>query len=306
MITNPKDELPPFPIAFSAGSEFVTPLKCRSVSGFPEAWAHRLGQVFPVTQEFLSAKGFGIGVYPATTGLTHRFPTVETFLHPQTFFSALSLASTSDRPTLITSQPCVGVDFFLKAVQHCVPFPRRILWGTGGYWMPNSLCQFARKVLSEQGVNFEILQAYGMAEVGHSLFCAIESFPNGLPKFHQVADHFSAKLDSSSTLILTDRIGREFQTGDRAIHADDCWEIIPNQSRLASGVRSELESWSADEWTRRTGYLHATDCGTFIQLREGVQPKQRFEVIHHLFWHRFGGSFTMKPRWCWHSSSDVR
>ncbi|MEI8022433.1 MAG: hypothetical protein WCH39_29760 [Schlesneria sp.] len=132
------------------------------------------------------------------------------------------------------------------------------------------------------------------------MLCATERFPSGEPDFRQISDQIQLTSDESSQLIIVTQDGKSFGTGDFAEQRDGSWLVRSSSTRLDPRVRDHLEDWGEREWSRRTGYLHASDAGFEHQLREHVSSSSEDELYYHLFWHRFGGSVTMKPKWSWH------
>ena len=293
------NSLPARPLSYPAGASAWDPYRFRVVGSESPNWRSRLIGCFPAVAEFFGPQSLVISAYPATLGLTGFCPSVETFLHPATFFSALQLAALEDRPVLLAAQPLIGADLLYRAIQEHLPLPRKILWGTGGYETPVSLEHFVRSRLRDCGVEIRCLYSYGMAEVGHSLLCAMERTSSGSPAYRQIADDIQVQTDESSQLVIVDRNGRPFPTGDFAEQHDGSWSIRSSPHRLDPRVKAMLESWGDREWSRRTGYLSASDRRVKFQLRERVRKQEANELCYHLFWHRFGGAITMKPKWNW-------
>lgn len=291
--------LPSCPLSYPAGGTSIAPDRFRIVGAEPTKWIHRLVSCFPAVTDFFGPQSLVISAYPATLGLNGFCPSVDTYLHPPTFFSALQLAALENRCVLLAAQPLVGADLLLRATREHILLPKRILWGVGGYYFPASLEAFIRSRLEEHGVELRFLYSYGMAEVGHSLLCATERLPSADPAFRQIADQIQLKSDKSSRLIIINQDGTVFSTDDIAELRNCCWRIRSSPKRLDPRVRDQLEGWGCREWERRTGYLHASDAGFKLQLRETVPSTSSDEHCYHLFWHQFGGSITMKPKWNW-------
>ncbi|MEI8022434.1 MAG: hypothetical protein WCH39_29765, partial [Schlesneria sp.] len=64
---------------------------------------------------------------------------------------------------LLTAQPLVGADLLLRATQERIELPKKILWGTGGYYLPVSLENYVRHHLGEYGIEVRFVYSYGMA-----------------------------------------------------------------------------------------------------------------------------------------------
>ena len=141
------------------------------------------------------------------------------------------------------------------------------------------------------------------AEVGHTCFAAIDRFENGQPRFKKIDDRVSVHGTNSSTdgrLILKSN-GAEAKTGDWISRVDNWWKITSN--RIADEVCDTLESWSDYDWSRRTGYLHATqnprtaEIVFTFQLRDSIRQGNDRDLRFHEFWQEFGGDLTSKPVW---------
>lgn len=294
--------LPSCPLSYPAGSSSWEPYRFRIVGSNASKWIAQLVSAFPHIADFFSPRNLVINAYPATLGLTGFCASVDTYLHPPNFFSALQLAACENCDVVFAAQPLIGADLLYRATCEDVILPKRILFATGGYYFPVSLEDFIRARLSEYGIEVRFLHSYGLAQVGHSLLCATERFSTGEPIFRQVSDYFSLETDESSQLHVVNCDGNKFPTGDRAEKCEESFLIRSNPSRLDPRVKAILESWGLREWSRRTGYLHAGAGGLQVQLRENLRTPEAFETCFHLFWHQFGGSITMKPKWNWHPS----
>lgn len=291
--------LPSCPLSYPAGASSWDPYRFRVVGIDSTNMVKNLIGRFPRLGKFFGPGTLMINGYAATLGLTGFSPSVDTYLHLPTFMSAMQLAAKENLNVVLTAQPLVAADFLYRATQVNIDLPRKILLGTGGYFMPQSLEDFTRACLKEHGVELDLIFSYGMAEVGHSLLCATERLPNAQPIYYQIADQIQLRADESSRLIILTKEGKTFHPGDFAEQRKGEWLIHCNPDRLDQRVRDELETWGNTEWERRTGYLHASDTGFKFQLRENVRTAERDELCYHLFWHQFGGATTTKPKWGW-------
>ena len=116
------------------------------------------------------------------------------------------------------------------------------------------------------------------------------------PREDVVADVDGDKL----VLSLKDADGNivmeRFPTGDLAARHGDGFTIW-NPKRLHPLVHRAMESWSEENWKRRTGYVRREDEMIWIQLREGVTPQEPDELAHFDFANRFGFTWLNKPYW---------
>jgi hypothetical protein len=291
----------PFPnrqLSFAAGSSSLDPYGYRTLGPESGARIAQLAQVFPSLRRFLNSSALIINAYPAALGLGGLAPLVDTYLHPPTFIRSMRLATNELRPVIMVAQPLAGADLLVRLCEYEGELPRQMLWAAGGYFFPASLERFAIDLLRERGCRLTILHAYGVAEIGHSCFAAIERFPTGLPKFLKVATEINRIPASGSSALILENNGRCIDTGDRAQLVDGHWRIESGAGRMDPSVRETLETWTGDQWRRRTGYLNATTAGITIQVRENAsQIGSPSEIGFHKFWHLHGGSMATKPRW---------
>ena len=136
--------LPSCPLSYPAGSTSWEPYRFRVVGVQSADWVGHLLTCFPVVAEFFGSQSLVLSAYPATLGLSGFSPSVDSYLHPPTFFSALQLAAMENRNLLLAAQPLIGADLLYRATREGFPLPKRILWGIGGYYTPVSLEKFIR------------------------------------------------------------------------------------------------------------------------------------------------------------------
>ena len=290
--------------SYSAGSHSHAPHGSREIS--PQDQAEKMAQLlqaFPCLGHYVTKKSTVISAYPAALGIGGASTFVDTYLRPSTMIRAFRRAVLDGDKVIFAAQPLVGADLLLKYCDHQYAFPKELLWTTGGYYLPKSLETFITRVLASRGCKSQILHCYGAAEVGHTCFAAIDRFENGQPRFKKIDDRVSVHGTNSSTdgrLILKSN-GAEAKTGDWISRVDDWWQITSN--RIADEVCDTLESWSDYDWSRRTGYLHATrnprtaEIVFTFQLRDSIRQGNDSDLRFHEFWQEFGGDLTSKPVW---------
>ena len=288
--------LPNHQLSFAAGSNSLDPHGYRVIDESARCRLTQLTKTFPILTSFLNSSSLIISAYPAALGLTGLAPFVDTYLHPETFIRAMRLAVAESRPVVLVAQPLVGADLILQYCRKEFEFPSRLLWASGGYPLPISLEKFVLELTSSRSCDTTVLHSYGVAEIGHSCFAAMDRFDSGIPRFKKVATEVTAHLSPASGQLSLKLNNRCVQTGDTAKIIDGDWEI--ESGRLDLLIREELESWSALKWERRTGYLIAKNRTSVFQLREGVSESGASDESHyHKFWHLYGGSLTAKPLW---------
>ncbi len=286
-------------LSFAAGSTSLDPYGYRVIDSSSGQRMVQLVRVFPELSRFLNPGSLIISAYPAALGLQGMAPVVDTYLHPPTFIRAAHLAAIELRPVVMVAQPLAGADLLMRLLASGNPLPKQILWASGGYYLPRSLEEFIAWKLAEQRCSIKFLHSYGVAEVGHTIFAATQRFASGLPKYRQIAREVTVELDGSDNYLVLQRGGKRLNTGDMAHLIGNSWAI--ESGRTSEKSVSEIESWSPHQWERRTGYFQTVDQHRIFQLRDRVEATnddiQDNELPYHLYWHRFGGSFSTKPRW---------
>lgn len=298
-----------FPIqqhSYPAGASSTDPDRSRLVELGASERLKQLADVFPSLRQYINSSSSIINAYPATLGLDGIAPSTDTYLHPPTFISAMRKAAQEARPVILAAQPLVGAALLLEFCQTEFQSPTQILWGVGGYLTPHSLESFVREILRLRGCEVDFLYSYGVAEIGHTCFAATGRCGEGHPCYLKVASSVTAEVvGDDQQLHLTSKTGRRVITGDTASVSGDNWTLTSGTERAHPTVLNELESWNKEEWTRRTGYLHATESEIHIQLRAGIRSSAgTFEVEFYEFRRRFGGEFTTKPVWKLHQQPN--
>ncbi|WP_063870205.1 hypothetical protein [Novipirellula maiorica] len=286
-------------LSYAAGSSSLEPYGFRILG---QSDNHRLAQLlaaFPKLSTMLHPESLIVSAYPAALGLAGFAPFVDTYLHPPTFIRAMRLAALEKRTVVMAAQPLAGVDLLLRTLRNQLEVPKHILWAAGGYYFPLSLERFISEQLRQHGCHIEYLHCYGVAEIGHTCFAAMQRFESGHPRFHKVATEVAASVVGTNChLALQHENGRGIVTEDYADQIDGEWLIQSGHARMCPKVRDELESWSSHDWNRRTGYLAADATRTNYQLREWIEPEPgKTELSYFRFWEQHAGSMQCKPKW---------
>jgi hypothetical protein len=284
-------------ISFAAGSTSLDPYGYRILDVEDGNRLSELTTAFPSLIEYLNAESLVISAYPAALGIHGFAPFVDTYLHPPTFIRAMRLASLEQRRVVLASQPLTGAELLLRMLDSGFELPAKMLWAVGGYFLPKSLEKFMRERLAIQGCRITVLQCYGIAEIGHTCFAALDRDASGSPKYRLVAGDVGIRTVPETEELILHREGREVNTQDRIFRMEDFWKIENDPKRLSAKVREELESWTENEWQRRTGYLRSEKGNLSVQLRESAEQLEANEVAYFRFWERFGGSPQTKPLW---------
>lgn len=288
----------PRQLSYAAGSNSREPYGYRVMDDSGREKLLALVGYFPVLKEFLSPEGMIVSAYPAALGLTGVGTFVDTYLHSTTFMRALRLAARESRTVLVAAQPLVCADFLWQHYNSHFETPGRMVLALGGYYLPTSLEQFLRTLMAERGCSVKILHSYGVAEVGHTCFASMSRFECGSPRYTHVATDVTTSIHASSKELSLASTNRLVQTGDHAEVIEGTWRIKSSESRLHPQIVAELESWTADDWKRRTGYLKTNGHRFYFQLRQDAENRRRADELSFFdFWKEFGGSFTCKPDW---------
>ncbi|MBB3206461.1 hypothetical protein FHS27_002270 [Rhodopirellula rubra] len=285
-------------LSYAAGSSSLTPDGFRILG---ESDRRRLGQLvgtFPALSGWLNEDSLIISAYPASLGLQGLAPFVDTYLHPPTFIRSMRLAALDFRPVVMAAQPLVGAEMILRTITAGLEMPKAILWAVGGYYLPGSLESFIADELAQCGCRLEVLHCYGVAEIGHTCFAAMNRFESGEPRYQLVADDVFSTIQRESGCLELRRGDRTLVTEDLAEVVNGDWKIRNGKGRMCPDVMRDLESWSATDWQRRTGYLHADKTRVIYQLRESAGAStSTVEMRYYRFLERFGGSLQCKPKW---------
>ncbi|GAA5510579.1 hypothetical protein [Novipirellula caenicola] len=294
-------------LSYAAGSSSLEPYGFRILGQSDNQRLAQLLASFPKLATMLHPESLIVSAYPAALGLSGFAPFVDTYLHPPTFIRAMRLAALENRTVVMAAQPLAGVDLLLRTLRNRLEIPERILWAAGGYYFPSSLERFVSEQLRQHGCDIEFLHCYGVAEIGHTCFAAMQRFDSGHPRFHKVATEVAASVvGTDSRLALHHENGRAIVTEDYADQIDGEWLIQSGHGRMCPQVRDELESWTSHDWNRRTGYLSVDATGMIFQLREWIDSEpDNNERRYFQFWEQYGGSMQCKPKWNRFTAANV-
>lgn len=264
----------------------------------------QLMQAFPELSEWIVGRLTVISAYPAALGLSGVGIFIDTYLRPSTTIRAMRCAAIENSRVLFAAQPLAGADMLLKYYNEEYELPTNILWASGGYYLPISLENFLRDLLATRGCKLQVLHCYGSAEIGHTVFAAMERFDCGQPQYKLIDDQVSLVSGKHGHGIFSMRRGDvEVACEDQLVESDSFWRITSSPKRLDPRVRELLESWTGYEWSRRTGYLSGTqnarsgELSFDIQLREPIRFGNARESRFHEFWQKYGGDLSCKPQW---------
>lgn len=290
-------------LSYSAGSTQTGPYGFRKLrarrsllAAVGERWPEVPAAVGDRTLMFING-------YPAAIGTLPGAISVDTYLSARVMSRALQLGRVENHPVVVAAQPL----FLAHALYHHVaadrPLPETLLLWVGGYVMPQSLERALVETLEDRVRALHFVQFFGAAEVDAGCFMGRDRTSEGQLIYHPRTDVEPA-LDGADgdELVLTLRnpdgspVIERFATGDCARQHGDGW-VIWNHRRLHPDVERELESWTSDDWSRRTGYVRRADDTIWVQLRAGQSPTSDAEVEHHEFARRFRFAWLEKPYW---------
>jgi hypothetical protein len=294
--------------SYAAGSSSMDPEGFRVVNNADGSRIGEVCQLFPQLARFFCDRTMIVVAYPATLGLTSPGVLIDTYVHPPTFIRSLHLAAIEERPVVVVAQPLVGADFILRAIRQRIPLPNRMLWASGGYFLPESLERFVRDRLRQEGCELEVLHCYGTAEVGHSLFAAVDRLASGRPHYCKAAAHVATMFNEKNNRLTAITAVASQELEDEVRVEQDGFDIIPHPSRLSPSVFQTLESWKALQWSRWTGFVADVSGELTVQCRQWVSPDEETpepkyrepkyrEIEYHEFFARHGGSSLAKPPW---------
>lgn len=243
-----------------------------------------------------------INAYPASLGRFDFGVFVDSYLSLSTGSRAMHLAALENMPVMLLGQPLLVADLMYRHLQNNPMMPDTLVIGTGGYVMPRSLEGALLGLLRQRCQNVHIVNGYGVAEVDSSCMLAVERNADGHLIYYPRAD-IRVDFDAENQLLLSlvdPATGaptvERFPTGDSGMPSGDGGYLVWNTERLHPHVARLLESWSARDWERRTGYLYYGREIRF-QLRKRYEPELALEAEFHDYEKRYGQSWLFKPVW---------
>lgn len=304
----------PFPlvgcaISFSAGTLSPNPSKWRVVSSNGSRKSLYLLKRFPDLDPFLAGLPVLINAYPAMFNPPAKVVFIDSYGRWQTICAALHLAASHSLSCIITSMPLTVAELLLRVIQEKTPPPSRILLLLGGYYCPNSLECFLVDLLRRAGVDVSVLHLYGIGEIESGLLGGRRgkgsseiAFKSIDPDWHPV---LSGRFLAFQNLTEPNRI--ETTDDPCEISGDAVHLSFPNH-RLSKATHELFESWSENNWIRRTGYVHSDGSKFILQCRPNIIPRKgeagcandlrmTEECQCFEFCHRFGQSRFDKPQW---------
>jgi hypothetical protein len=288
-------------LSYSAGRTDLNPYRFRVV-GSGDTQFNRILIAFPELNAYVrAAPPVIINAYPATLGQLPFGIFIDSYLRQENLSRALLFAEAEQVPAIILAQPLPVIEFLTRHIQLSLPLPRSVVFFVGGYAMPASAEAYLLRLCSKVASTASVYHAYGDAEVDFAILVGKRDRVNVL--FKQVhpsvivsSDSGKLTLAKSEHVLDNDKSG--VRTEDSVEITDEGIRIVSGYARLAPDVSLLLESWSDDDWRRRTGYLHRASEGAYIiQLRVDELPVDPNELDYFEFCRRFRSGWTEKPKW---------
>ncbi len=243
-----------------------------------------------------------INAYPACIGRFEFAVVVDSYLSGSIVSRALMLAELEKLPVMLVGQPLFVADAIFRHLDRGLVLPDTILIGVGGYALPRSLEAAMLGALREKCRNVHVFQGYGVAEVDAGVLVGVDRNDKGEVIWHRRDDGVEVAIDAQNKLFLSLRaadgsyVMERFPTGDNARWEGQGIVMWNEEARLNPAVLRLLDSWSADDWRRRTGYVNV-GAATRIQLRRRVDKKVPQELEHWDYAKQYGFSWLWKPNW---------
>lgn len=316
-------------LSYSAGSTSRDPYKYRVIDAAgPSEKLRRLVGTFDQLQPFFvnTNRSLVVDAYPAALGGLEAMTRVVTYLHSPTCARALELAALEGWRAIFVAQPLAGADLLLRAVELGIRWPHEMLWATGGYPLPKSLESFVRQILADHGCQLSVLQAYGIAELDHTLLAAMHRDEAGRPVYHLIDQNLQLSNDQikqgPSNKDLTWLYYREkrLPNHDRIMASDSTYRIGGDPARFSDRMMAWLNAWQPQDWDHFTGYFVVEDGKLTLQQRHRPSIAGRIgpiecklsnaarlempdawsvcEMSHFNFVERYLMSWLEKPTWC--------
>lgn len=309
-------------LSYSAGSTSLDPFKFRVIdSQKPSDKMTRLAAIFPQFQPFFGdpLRSLVVDAYPAALGGMDAMTRVITYLHPPTCIRALRLAAAEDRRAVFIAQPLAGADLLLQALETQMDWPSELLWATGGYPLPASLQRSVEAWLAEYDCQLTVLQAYGVAELDHTLMASMDRDAASRPIYHLVDPRLELDVQEEVCSLKTHIHfeGKKTANHDRIESCGEDYRIHGNASLYCDGALGWLEQWQPNDWRNYTGYLSDRNGAILLQQRRGQTSDDEVAmnclslsalaslprgldcrpVEHYDFMSQDGMSWMEKPSW---------
>lgn len=290
-------------LSYSNGASSLDPYKYRVVGVAGDQLSY-VGRAFPKIGSILTDAPVVILNYPSFLGYFEGITVVDTYLREATFTQATLLALTEERPLFLVGQPLSLVHLIRSYLKMGHRFPARVVVALGGYFCPGSLERYIRHLLAPHCPHPEIIFGYGIAEVEFACLIGTRKKDDQPIIYRQSSGSVDIKRDSITGHLLLRRVGDDsyIDSGDTVEVSNNNDEanlqIRQSKERLPDFVLAFLESWTNEDWDRRTGYLGVIDSNIkAIQLRADAMKIDEKEEDFFDYMRSFKQNWADKPRW---------
>jgi hypothetical protein len=286
-------------ISFSAGTSGPEATRYRIVSNSGAARLLALLARFPELGSFFSSPPIVLNAYPATFTPPPNVVFLDSYGRWQTFASGLALAARHELPAAIISTPLAAAHLLLAVIDRQTPLPRNILLFLGGYYCPGSLERFLVNLLGTAGAKATVVHLYGVAEIDAGLLAAKRDTPDSDLVYYSIDPDWQPRIEDG--LLRFRRVSgacAELPTDDPATADGDGFRLGVPSPRLAGDIHALLESFTFEDWRRRTGFLGRSRSGIAIQCRPTIAPNHdHSEVEYYDFSRSCSHCWLDKPGW---------
>lgn len=302
-MSKPKTISPIGYLSYSNGASSLDPYKYRVVGVAGDQLSY-VARAFSNVGAILTDSPVVILNYPSFLGYFEGITVVDTYLREATFAQATLLALAEERPLFLVGQPLSLVHLIRSYLKIGHRFPSRVVVALGGYFCPSSLERYIRELLAPHCSQPEIIFGYGIAEVEFACLIGKRDKEDQPIIYRRSSDSVEIKRDSTTGNLLLRRVGEEsyIDSGDNVEISNAngviSLQIRQSKQRLPDSVLDFLESWTSEDWDRRTGYLGVVDSNIkAIQLRADATKIDETEEDFFDFKRSFKQDWADKPKW---------
>lgn len=292
-------------VSFSAGTTGLSPYSFRVLrrdGNIFESLAMRMPRNL-VEALMSEAPPLVINCYPAAILSSSVGIFIDTYLSQRVFAKAMRLAAEEKLPVIIIAQPLFLLDALVNYAGLGFPFPQKMVLSTGGYYLPLSAEKAILNLASREGSEICFIQLYGVSEADAGILVSMNRNERGEPIYYprdsrvivsnKAGDLYLTLKDAKGEVYLD-----SFNSGDKIKEEVGQGLIIENASRMSEDIRNLLESWSPEDWARKTGFIAYDASGLAFQLRQHAKALHEAEYDFYEFQKVFEtGSFLDKPKW---------
>ncbi len=237
---------------------------------------------------------FVINAAPAPMGSIPFAVSVDSYLNLDVIIHALRLCAAKTGVAIIVCHPLFALHIATSCKRLNMELPISLSFILGGYYCPVSAERYLLNTVRSCSSACSVLHSYGIADVDAAILVGKRG-QNDCISYKVVSNACTVQAVEGFLTIETEH-GR-FVPGDKAQQHEGQWLIDPDERRLSSAVREDLESWTDTEWSRRTGYVYSRSDGSIAQLRKGLQRDSPGEMDYYDFARWTDMNWLHKPDW---------